>query len=518
MKRSNTSTFLLELPLRTDAGQAKRLAAHLEVGRCFYNNMLGEARRRLARMRNDLAWLLARTIRSKSERHAAYNALRTRYGFSEFSLHRYATTQRVYWLAEHLDSNTAQKLASRAYQAVNRVCLGQAKHVRFKSRGRGLDSVEGKSNTSGLRFTLQDPTDGNAGFLQWQGDRIEARIDWHDPVVAHSLRHRVKYCRLIRRRASSERCQGADAHGYRYCVQLILEGEPYQKPKHAPGSDIIGLDIGPQTLAIVSQEQEARLITFCDELRPNARERRRLQRRLDRQRRANNPEHYDEQGRCKPGRKRWNESRNYQKTRQRLAAQERRLAAHRKSLHGRLAHEIVQIGTTITIEKTSYKGWQRRFGRSIGLRAPGMFVEHLKRTVAKTGGMLREVSAFDTRLSQYCHGCRCYVKKPLSQRWHHCPCGIGPVQRDLYSATLLAFLPQTSLIPSMAPERWAGVETRLTLAMEGVQQRASGRASVPASMGLSRERARQRKSLAPTRQEPSLLCYRRNRVEALVPA
>src|SRR5215831_15762835 len=26
------------------------------------------------------------------------------------------------------------------------------------------------------------------------------------------------------------------------------------------------------------------------------------------------------------------------------------------------------------------------------------------------------------------------VKKPLWQRWHQCPCGIGPIQRDLYSA------------------------------------------------------------------------------------
>jgi hypothetical protein len=31
----------------------------------------------------------------------------------------------------------AQTLASRAYHALNRVCLGEARRVRFKSRGRG---------------------------------------------------------------------------------------------------------------------------------------------------------------------------------------------------------------------------------------------------------------------------------------------------------------------------------------------------------------------------------------------
>jgi hypothetical protein len=48
----------------------------------------------------------------------------------------------------------------------------------------------------------------------------------------------------------------------------------------------------------------------------------------------------------------------------------------------------VKQGKTITIEKTSFKGWQKQYGRSIGLRAPGMFVAHLARIVANTGGTL----------------------------------------------------------------------------------------------------------------------------------
>ncbi|GHO70114.1 hypothetical protein KSC_090060 [Ktedonobacter sp. SOSP1-52] len=43
---------------------------------------------------------------------------------------------------------------------------------------------------------------------------------------------------------------------------------------------------------------------------------------------------------------------------------------------------------TIIIEKISYKAWQKRYGKSVGLRAPGMFVELLRRTVASTGGTL----------------------------------------------------------------------------------------------------------------------------------
>jgi hypothetical protein len=99
-----------------------------------------------------------------------------------------------------------------------------------------------------------------------------------------------------------------------------------------------------------------------------------LQRKLDRQRRANNPQNYDEQGRCKQGRKTWYDSQGYQATRRRLAHQERKLAAQRKSQHGQLAHEIVAVGDTIITEKISYRAWQRQFGRSVGLRAPGMFL------------------------------------------------------------------------------------------------------------------------------------------------
>ena len=38
--KQKTPTFLLELPLVVEAGQATRLRAHLEAGRQFYNAVL----------------------------------------------------------------------------------------------------------------------------------------------------------------------------------------------------------------------------------------------------------------------------------------------------------------------------------------------------------------------------------------------------------------------------------------------------------------------------------------------
>ena len=177
-------------------------------------------------------------------------------------------------------------------------------------------------------------------------------------MVTYGLAHRIKYARLVQRQASSARAQGADQTGQRYFVQLALEGVPSHKPKHPVGQDTVGLDLGPSTIAIVPREGPPRLELLCTKLAPDAQAMRRLQRQMERQRRANNPNNYDERGRIKKGGKQrltWKQSKRSLATRRRKATRERRLAAHRKSLHGRLVHEIVAVGTTVITEKIAYR-------------------------------------------------------------------------------------------------------------------------------------------------------------------
>jgi hypothetical protein len=369
-----------------------------------------------------------------------------------------------------------------------------------------------------LRFVLQQPAEGHQGHLIWNQDRLPALIDWNDPVVKHGLAHRIKYARLIARPASSAQAQGADATGSRYFVQLLLEGHPYHKAKHTVGSERVGLDVGPSTVAIVPRQAPARLELLAAHLAPQEKKLRRLQRRMDRQRRAANPQQYDEQGRPKKRGQAsapWKRSHGYEATRRRKASIQRKLAAHRKSLHGRMTHEIVAIGNTIFTEKLSYKGWQKHYGKSVGLRAPGMFIDHLRRTVASTGGTLHEVPTPSTKLSQFCHGCGEYVKKPLSERWHQCRCGVGPVQRDLYSAFLAAYLDPADFTPSCARYQpyWEGAEARLRTAHERIVEHANEGQVVPRSFGIPRAGARLSKSQSEPTLEPILL-LRRGRLEA----
>ena len=130
--RTPTPTFLLELPLQVTPGQAKRLCAHLEAARQFYNAILSEGQRRLRRMRADPAWQTARAIpRSQQlERQRAFAALRQQYGFSEYARHEASKGLNGTWIADHVDAVLAQTLTTRAYRALNRVCLGQARRVR----------------------------------------------------------------------------------------------------------------------------------------------------------------------------------------------------------------------------------------------------------------------------------------------------------------------------------------------------------------------------------------------------
>ncbi len=109
---------------------------------------------------------------------------------------------------------------------------------------------------------------------------------------------------------------------------------------------------------------------------------------MERHRWANNPQNYEERGRVnKHGKRRlsWKISQGYLATRRQHARAERKLAAHRKSLHGKLVNDLVRVGNHLQFEKTSFQGWQKLYGKSVALFAPGMFIARLTRIVAKIG-------------------------------------------------------------------------------------------------------------------------------------
>jgi putative transposase len=174
---------------------------------------------------------------------------------------------------------------------------------------------------------------------------------------------------------------------------------------------------------------------LADAIRLDTMRLRRTQRHLDRQHRAGAPECFRSDGTHTNGRCVWHRSHAAQRTVLRVGELHRRLAEHRKSLHGALGNRLLSYGTEIACERLDYVSWQKNFPRSVRDRAPGLLVEMLGRKAESAGGQqLYEYNPRTTALSQTCL-CGNRKRKPLSQRVHRCECGIRE-DRDLFSAYL----------------------------------------------------------------------------------
>jgi len=221
---------------------------------------------------------------------------------------------------------------------------------------------------------------------------------------------------------------------------------------------------------------EAVLERFCPEVEQPWKRSRRIQRAMDRSRRATNPERFNADGTAKRGPGKWVRSRRYEARRKELAETERVLAARRKQSHGGFANRVLAMGDTIHTEDVSYRSFQKNFGRSVKVRAPGMQMQIIRRKAERAGGGTVDIVTRTTRLSQYDHSTGQYVKKPLSQRIHVFGDGVtAAVQRDLYSAYLATCCDRDTLDVRQAEQAWPAAEPLLRRAMSRCQQDASGK-------------------------------------------
>lgn len=478
-----TLSFQTEIPLNLNSSQKSILLKRFEAGRQVYNACLGESLKRLQLMRQSKVWQTACKLYKGKERIKVFREINAEFGFQEYDLYNYATQFTGTWLNDHADSQTTKKLAKRAFNATQQYAFGIRGKPKFKRYGE-LNSIESSSNTQGIRWIDEK--------VIWRTKRggelleLQAIIDVDNPITMHGLSCRVKYVRLIKRSLNGRT---------RFYVQLINEGKPYNRFELGEGT--VGIDIGPSTLAVVSDDQ-AFLDKFCRELKTSQKIIAKLQRKIDRQRRLNNPDNYEsdkwvlkpgrknvvlKKGKAIKGRRTWIISNRQRKNEIELAEIQRRQAEHRKSLHGKLINRILQMGDIINLEKLSYKAFQKLYGKSVGIRAPGMFVTRLKQKINDYDGLVNEFSTFITRFSQLDHKTGELKKKPLSQRWHIFDDG-EQVQRDLYSAFLATCLEDGKFNVTIADERWLGAGPLLQAALNEVQTD-EWKGFAPSSFGLS---------------------------------
>ncbi|QKY68458.1 hypothetical protein [Lentibacillus sp. CBA3610] len=238
----------------------------------------------------------------------------------------------------------------------------------------------------------------------------------------------------------------------RYFADLVISGYPPSKNRKLGKGDV-GLDIGTSSLA-VSSLTKAALFNLAEQVQEISRDIRLIQRKMDRSKRATNPQNFNRDGTIKQGKKTWVFSNHYRKYRVRLKELHRKQAVIRKLSHRTLANELLTLGDHFCTETMHFKALQKRkqntetsgktgkyirkkrFGKTLGHRAPAMFITILREKVIRLGGTFAEVNTQKFKASQYCHVKNIYSKKPLSQRWHVIDDNTK-LQRDLYSAFLL---------------------------------------------------------------------------------
>lgn len=464
MRRSQTNSFITELPLTVDSKTEKILLARFQAGRQLYNACLHEAMVRMKLVKSSDAYDKAKKLHKGKARTAAFSEARNTYRYSEYELHSFATftSNKSKWIAKNIDSNTQQKLATRAFNTSEKVLLGRAKKVRFKVPSR-FRSVEGKTNKQGIRFKDNQ--------LVWGKLKITPIINWLNPVIKHGLDSRIKYVRILWRELKGKR---------RWYVQLINQGLPYQKPQNYVSDGLVGLDLNVSNIAFVG-DTKAGLLPFAENVPSYQKEIRRLQRKMERSRRKNNESNYypdfeatrgrktvTKKGKAIKGRRSWKNSETYVLTRLTKSNLERKKSAYAKSQNRKIVNEILRHGKQIKTENVSVKGWQKRYGKAISAKSPGFVQAELKRKAESADGSFQKFSTRKTALSQtHLDGER--IKKSLSQRMHKDNSGLK-MHRDLFSAFLARYVnDEDNLLLQSAQQEWTRLESVLKSAWQEFQ-------------------------------------------------
>ena len=250
----------------------------------------------------------------------------------------------------------------------------------------------------------------------------------------------------------------------RLFAQIVVKDEPYSTSAKIEGK--VGLDLGVSTVAVVAENVNgkfAELLKFMPNMESIDKERRILERKLDRSTRATSPQCFrEEDGRWLKNKKKNKDSNNYKNIRAHLNDIERRRAVYRKNEHGRLTNYIItNLGSTIITENVSVQGWASgKFGKSITEYSPGTFMSKLEDKSDK----FIKLNTQKTCLSQHCV-CGNKKKKELSERIHHCEVCGRTIQRDLLSAYLMLYTNEENITDFNAAQyNWTEWEPILTSA------------------------------------------------------
>jgi putative transposase len=226
-----------------------------------------------------------------------------------------------------------------------------------------------------------------------------------------------------------------------YCA-LTVETQRNDLPAARPEA-IVGIDVGIRHLAVLSTRPDDP-VENPRALQRARRQLRRHQRKLDRQRRANNPGCYRPDGTAIKGRRRSRASTRQRATERQLARAHARARNVRQDAIHKLTTELAQTYGTVAVEKLNARGLCRAGNRGLRRAIHDASLAEIRRQLtyktAWRSGLLVQAPTFYPS-SKLCSGCgTAKAKLSLSERTYRCEhCGLE-IDRDLNAALNLAAL------------------------------------------------------------------------------
>jgi putative transposase len=256
------------------------------------------------------------------------------------------------------------------------------------------------------------------------------------------IRSRERFTKLLRLLERDEHARIKRAtvqrQGSRWYVSFTVVRSPKRRRVRRPGT-VVGVDVGLRHLATLSTGERV------ENLRPlqaSLRRLRRLQRRLDRQRRANNPDNYRPDGTAKAGRREWVKSRRMLGTEERIRRLHERVANRRREQAHRLTTMLAREYGVVAAEALNIAGMKRnrRLARHISDAGWGIVLAQLAYKASWAGSAFERADRFYPS-SKTCSGCGTVkAKLSLSERVFGCEaCGLS-LDRDENAARNLARL------------------------------------------------------------------------------
>ena len=471
--RAQTPSYVVSTKVQLPESITNRLEKSFRISNSAYNEALSFGLNRfetlkrnseyqeLLKARRPVAAKLAALKKAKKKDKAltkqvkdydnALFELRKAYSLTEFGLSAHLIQQRrkpgsPY---QQMSASEIQVIAGQAYKTLEKVLFYQIKphKVRFRSKFDLDVSYRNRVNTEATRLV---PSDRKGIAYRLYIHKKSTFVDIPDKAfnkyqqLSLMRSEKIKYVQIVRKTIRGKKV---------YYLQIVCQGFPPSKT--SKGEGVIGIDPGISTVAFASPTEVALVDLVPTTIAQKEKLLKKLDRKIERSRRVNNPKCYDECGKIKKGAQFKRPSNRQLHLRNRRRNVYRSLSEERKKIQGQLINRLISQTSSIRIEKLGVKGLQRRsrdirinpktnrpyskkrYGKAIFRAAPSAFRTALETKASQLGIDIEVISPKDMKPSQYNHITQTFDKKSLSTRVYDLSDEYTGVQRDLYSAFLI---------------------------------------------------------------------------------